>query len=407
MEYDKVTTSNKSNLDKKLLAYSLVAGAVLAGGKGSQAAVVHTNVLPDEVVLKGGSFEIDFGTGVTKFKFRVDTFSTTTTAVYNLVNVFGGTASANASWRGGSGFKTQGPEVLNYLDPVQNTNWGQLSEIATPSYGNMATYLSAGSKFGNFIGVTDKYLGVRFHIGAQPWDFYGWIRVDVASDASSVTIKSYAYENVGEVDINAGEGDPSLAVHLLNFTVQQYKNGLKLDWSTASEVNNLGFIIKRRLKGEPEWEEIASYKNNSELRSGGNTSNTTYYSFIDNNVEGEEIYQYMLISVDTDLLEESFDIVEASVYTENIPAEIFLLEQNFPNPFNPETTIKFGLPVETHVLLTIYNLEGKVVEVLKNEIMEAKYHEVKWDASKYGAGTYLYELKADNKREIKKMTLIR
>jgi len=91
---------------------------------------------------------------------------------------------------------------------------------------------------------------------------------------------------------------------------------------------------------------------------------------------------------------------------ENIPNE-FILFQNFPNPFNPETTIKFGLPGDSHVRLVVYNLLGEEVAVLKNGDMAKGYHQLKFDASSLSSGLYLYQLNADNFRSTKKMLLLR
>ncbi len=59
----------------------------------------------------------------------------------------------------------------------------------------------------------------------------------------------------------------------------------------------------------------------------------------------------------------------------------FALEQNFPNPFNPTTTIRFSIPVEAGVNLSIYNILGERITELKNEIMKPGYYDVKFNPS--------------------------
>lgn len=79
--------------------------------------------------------------------------------------------------------------------------------------------------------------------------------------------------------------------------------------------------------------------------------------------------------------------------------KVLELDQNFPNPFNPVTTIRFGLPQETRVSLKIYNLLGQEVRTLISGLKEAGYHEIQWDGrNAVGAGVasgiYVYRIQA-------------
>lgn len=85
----------------------------------------------------------------------------------------------------------------------------------------------------------------------------------------------------------------------------------------------------------------------------------------------------------------------------------FNLAQNFPNPFNPTTTIKYGLPIESNVVLRIYNMLGQQVLELVNKVESAGYHEVTFNASTLTSGIYFYKIEAGNFMEIKKMILIK
>jgi len=90
----------------------------------------------------------------------------------------------------------------------------------------------------------------------------------------------------------------------------------------------------------------------------------------------------------------------------------FNLEQNFPNPFNPETVIKFSLPLDSRVTLKVYNILGQVVKSLVDQQLPAGNHSVTWDGkneqgSDIASGVYFYRIKADNYESIMKMTLLR
>jgi len=85
----------------------------------------------------------------------------------------------------------------------------------------------------------------------------------------------------------------------------------------------------------------------------------------------------------------------------------FYLDQNFPNPFNPATTIKYYLPIESNIVVKIYDANGKEIETLVNSVQTKGIHEVSWDASKYASGIYFYKMDAGNFSEQRKMILVK
>lgn len=90
----------------------------------------------------------------------------------------------------------------------------------------------------------------------------------------------------------------------------------------------------------------------------------------------------------------------------DLPRE-YDLAQNFPNPFNPSTIIRYAIPVKSHVLLTVHNLLGQVVSTIVNGEQEAGFHEIRFDALNLASGVYLYRLEAGKFVETRKLTLIR
>ncbi len=95
----------------------------------------------------------------------------------------------------------------------------------------------------------------------------------------------------------------------------------------------------------------------------------------------------------------------APVASTLLPAE-FALHQNYPNPYNPITTISFALPVATDYELVIYNVVGQQVAAFTG-CSEPGIVKVDWDASDYASGVYLYKLTAGNFTDTKKMVLLK
>jgi len=91
---------------------------------------------------------------------------------------------------------------------------------------------------------------------------------------------------------------------------------------------------------------------------------------------------------------------------DGLPDE-FELYNNYPNPFNPTTTIRFALPLEGAVRLSVYDILGRKVADLVNENLPADFHEITWDARNLASGVYIYRLITQDGVFTKKMSLIK
>jgi len=88
----------------------------------------------------------------------------------------------------------------------------------------------------------------------------------------------------------------------------------------------------------------------------------------------------------------------------NLP-ESFLLQQNYPNPFNPTTSISYSIKEMGLVTLKIFDVLGREVSVLVNEVKEPGKYNINFDASKLSSGVYIYLLNAGSFTSSKKMIL--
>ncbi len=84
-----------------------------------------------------------------------------------------------------------------------------------------------------------------------------------------------------------------------------------------------------------------------------------------------------------------------------------ILNQNYPNPFNPSTTIQFGIPQQSFVSLKVYDMSGKLVSELVNEVKDKGYYTVKFDGANLSSGFYIYRMTAGDYSVIRKMSLVK
>jgi hypothetical protein len=109
-----------------------------------------------------------------------------------------------------------------------------------------------------------------------------------------------------------------------------------------------------------------------------------------------------LLNLLCDYAQDITDVEEIS----NIISD-FYLEQNFPNPFNPSTTIKYSVPQSSNVIIKVFDILGNEIEKLVNEEKPAGTYEVTWHAVNLPSGIYFYQLKAGGFVQTKKMILLR
>ena len=99
-------------------------------------------------------------------------------------------------------------------------------------------------------------------------------------------------------------------------------------------------------------------------------------------------------------------------YDTRIVPDSFTLHQNFPNPFNPITTLRYDLSSDAFVVLTVYDMLGKEITQLVNTSQQAGFKSVQWNATdsmgrSVSAGVYLYQIQAGEYVQTKKMVLLK
>ncbi|TFB13645.1 T9SS type A sorting domain-containing protein [Candidatus Marinimicrobia bacterium MT.SAG.4] len=175
-------------------------------------------------------------------------------------------------------------------------------------------------------------------------------------------------------------------------------DNVELHWNPNSEDDLQGYLLFRS---------ISPIANLDDAEFIAELSDTAY---VDNNPPSVNELYYALVAVDihenrSKLTSASFIITGVDGDNIGIP-ESFSLSQNFPNPFNPTTTIQYALPISGGVLLTIFNIRGEEVFQFTDS-QNAGYHEIIWDGGRVGSGIYFYRLQASKFVQTRKMVLLK
>ncbi|NIR49895.1 T9SS type A sorting domain-containing protein [candidate division KSB1 bacterium] len=177
-------------------------------------------------------------------------------------------------------------------------------------------------------------------------------------------------------------------------------DGVKISWVTSREIDNLGFNILRSQSRNGDFVEI-----NEELIDSNPEGR---YEFVDRTVKAGFRYFYILEDVDINGRKVQHGPITVDI---EVP-ENFELSQNFPNPFNPETKIRFQIPNADKVVIKILDMLGREVKSLVDERKKAGFHVVTWDATdnhgrKVSSGVYYYQIVSGEFRQTRKMLLLK
>ena len=193
-------------------------------------------------------------------------------------------------------------------------------------------------------------------------------------------------------------GDMStVAVLISRFEAASGKESVELTWRITGDESITGFRIYRRDERDPI---------ERRLDTGGIIARSVR-RYSDTTVQPGVRYRYTLAVVVADGGEVRSRAVEVQV-----PVLSVALLQNQPNPFNPATRIRFSVPQKAHVVLRVFDLEGKLIVTLIRETVDPGLHELEWDGrngrgQEVGTGVYFYRLEAAGQVRSRKMVLLK
>jgi len=185
-----------------------------------------------------------------------------------------------------------------------------------------------------------------------------------------------------------------------SFTVAIIEQGIQLNWEESNAADFEIFNLEKSLSESFAELDLIILTETSYLDTSYALNENYYYrlSALDhsgNSSEYTEIVSAILLSIDEDLIPDDF-----------------ALYQNFPNPFNPVTTIRFDIPEQSHVLIQIFDVQGRKVNTIINETINPGKQHALWDATNdigepVSAGMYFYLIKAGDYTKTRKMILLK
>jgi len=350
-----------------------------------QLSLIEENIKPySEVKRHACTAEIKFGTEITIIDFiRQDIVNKQ--APFKHVAV--------TEWNGPGG--TQRSSYINGMMAVITT-----SEFIKQNYGMSARWLIANWE-------TDGMFYKGNNSNIPTWNprpdvfylyylqrFFGDHIISTVSDQTNVLTYASTFSSgeTGIIVVNKGTTEYTIRLDMPNHTVGE-RNYI---YSVTGGIDNGDFSqivnINDTSPVSPWWGPI------NELET---------ISAKAHKIDGEIKFISPALSVQYILVEPGNNVLSAEDETKSNVLSKFILHQNFQNPFNPTTTIGFGIIEKGIVRLSIVNILGEEIRVLFNEEKEAGYHSVDFNAIDFPSGVYFYRIKVGNFLDTKKMILLR
>jgi hypothetical protein len=184
-----------------------------------------------------------------------------------------------------------------------------------------------------------------------------------------------------------------------NLSVSNSGGNPLIQWNSNSEIDLRRYRVYR-LNGDPDWFYATgtSYLDEDvEIAQQGN--------YINYEVKAEDWTANLSNASNQDSIRGVLGkpIAQNRSFSQNS----FSLSKNFPNPFNPTTTISFNVPIRSHVELQIFDLKGQIVDDLINTSLEPGSYDVPFDAGFLPSGVYFYRISAGNFSDVKRMMLVK
>lgn len=291
-----------------------------------------------------------------------------------------------------------------------------------PAYPDNPELYGAETQISINSGSPSTIMHIKMQVAVSGTSTVSWPTNNIVQDQNTLFVEFADGSNYeGLSTTNATEttyitysntGDPALPITLRNFEAQYEKSNVTLTWTTESETENLGYVIKRAYQYSDDnlssYEIIASYQNNENLLGAGTSVEQNEYTFIDKNVKPGVSYKYILEDVDFNGNVTAHDpisiLIPENLLVEN---ENFKLGSNFPNPFNPSFTVPFELMTAMDVDIAMYDILGQRIMTIAKGYFEPRQYQFKVNSSNLTSGIYFVRTIIGDQVYTQKMTLLK
>ncbi|NOS86103.1 MAG: T9SS type A sorting domain-containing protein [Ignavibacteria bacterium] len=222
-----------------------------------------------------------------------------------------------------------------------------------------------------------------------------WTHYDAVTDNELRTVNKtgLAYLSVFALD----DYDYPMPVTLESFTSAVSGRNVKLCWKTSQEINNTGFDIERRSEFDIKWMKTGF------VQGSGTTNEEKNYSFDDNGLNTSK-YNYRLKQINYNGSFEYYNLNNDVVVGKPVNCDV---SQNYPNPSNPSSQIKFQISADANVTLKLYDIQGREIKTLIDDFLVAGYYSANFDGTNTASGIYFYRLNAAGYSKTLKLILVK
>ncbi|MBE2216794.1 MAG: SBBP repeat-containing protein [Ignavibacteria bacterium] len=234
--------------------------------------------------------------------------------------------------------------------------------------------------------------------------------ITYANDSPIPTSRSFARrENNSDIIIPFASANSSI-----DSVVIQWERSYQVDYLTVVEVSYSGFVVSELDLVDAIKSDTNSVMKNLESIDQNYAefdSTTGIYLQFESDGEPQSGYIRDFVFETNGRYElnggDHFSRLLQNNQTQNAFPKKFVLEQNFPNPFNPITNIRYEVPVRCHVKIEVYDINGRLVSILLDEVRNLGVYTIPFDGTKLSSGVYFYRLVAGNFVQSKKMVLLK
>ena len=312
------------------------------------------------------------------------------------------------------------PNVTGVYNPVITFSWNPSSAIIPmiPPNVGLAIQLTGEVFAGRTISINPDLGYNPAQIGYRTLPTMTWTMIDQQPGwtATDVTFTLPGGKADGDVDIifpDSEEGTLPVTLSAFTAILASDCNSVMLNWTVESETNHAGYNVLRNTETALN---TAICINSSLITNGNHVGSQINYSHTDTELEAGITYHYWLQSMDLSGESDYYGPLTVLVTgdpenpeTPDIPLNTMLMDA-FPNPFNPNTTLRYSLKEAGKVKIDIYNVRGQLVRSFENSYSSPGYYQIAWDGRDStglttGSGMYFYRMRTNNFSSTKKMIM--